>query len=471
MAIRTDALRTIAALLLLAVVFLPYVGDAQATANESNMTERYNSLQAWFQRLSQKRPEPGAKAEEIAAFNKECSEYKTALADYKKEAASLANIPSGIKAQPPQPEATKDRADIEATEAELQDHRDPTPNVTFDDPPYGKAGTIGVHVLHVKGKIFRSTESSEFLKLSPESSAMFTLAPGWENEPLLGAGDSHTHVIMNQPLLLIGSSGFVEGDTFEDVVYPLGPIYYTNRNGQKAMTYCYTTSLEFARACKENDPSSAVNQESRRKTGTGFFISSEGHLVTNWHVVNKCNHFAIRTGGHSYDGRLLFADKANDIAVIKIDAPSTPLPIKSSRDVSLGDDVFTIGFPDFRLQGTKPKLTTGSISSLAGIQDDPRYFQISVPIQPGNSGGALVDSKGNIVGIVTATLNVSAVIRNTGGIPQNVNYALKSSLLLTMLESVPEIGKELPAPHNDQPENKGGVIQAAESATAMIVAD
>src|SRR5207249_3907696 len=93
-------------------------------------------------------------------------------------------------------------------------------------------------------------------------------------------------------------------------------------------------------------------------------------------------------------------DAANDLAILKVEGKSRALPVAASRIVQLGEPVFTIGFPNVALQGFEPKLTRGEVSSLAGIQDDPRYFQISVPVQPGNSGGPLVDSRGNVVGIV-----------------------------------------------------------------------
>jgi S1-C subfamily serine protease len=78
------------------------------------------------------------------------------------------------------------------------------------------------------------------------------------------------------------------------------------------------------------------------------------------------------------------------------------------------------------LQGFAPKFARGEIASLSGAVDDARYFQISVPVQPGNSGGALVDEHGNVVGIVSAKLDASAVLAASGALPENVNYAVKS---------------------------------------------
>ena len=80
----------------------------------------------------------------------------------------------------------------------------------------------------------------------------------------------------------------------------------------------------------------------------------------------------------------------------------------------------TVGFPDTGLQGFAPKLAKGEIASLSGAADDARYFQISVPVQPGNSGGALVDERGNVVGIVSAKLDASAALAASGSLPENV---------------------------------------------------
>ncbi len=140
-----------------------------------------------------------------------------------------------------------------------------------------------------------------------------------------------------------------------------------------------------------------------------------------------------------------------------------------SRAVKLGQLVFTIGFPNPDWQGIQPKLTRGEISSLAGMRDDPRQFQISVATQPGNSGGALVDEQGNVVGVVVMQANDAAVLRTSGALPQNVNYAIKSAYALALIEAVPEVAARLksPQPKSRPPEQ---VVEQTESATALILA-
>jgi S1-C subfamily serine protease len=130
--------------------------------------------------------------------------------------------------------------------------------------------------------------------------------------------------------------------------------------------------------------------------------------------------------------------------------------------------VATIGFPDPSLQGFSPKLAKGEIASLSGASDDARYFQISVPVQPGNSGGALVDERGNVIGIVSAKLDESAALAASGALPENVNYAVKSSLLLSFLESVPDVSARLKSP-NTADEKFEDVVKSAQDAAVLVL--
>ncbi len=128
----------------------------------------------------------------------------------------------------------------------------------------------------------------------------------------------------------------------------------------------------------------------------------------------------------------------------------------------------TVGFPNTDLQGFAPKLAKGEIAALFGAQDDPRYFQISVPVQPGNSGGPLVDEQGNVVGLIAAKLDAATTLTASGALPENVNYAIKSSFILSFLESVPEVAAKLQEPRT-QPMAFEDVVQSAEQAVALVL--
>jgi S1-C subfamily serine protease len=155
--------------------------------------------------------------------------------------------------------------------------------------------------------------------------------------------------------------------------------------------------------------------------------------------------------------------------LLKAGGRFAPLPIAASRTVKLGGTVATVGFPNIGMQGFSPKLAKGEIASLSGSQDDPRYFQISVPVQPGNSGGALVDAHGNVVGIVAAKLSARAALDATGALPENVNYAVKSSLLLSFLESVPDVASKLKEPVTVDRKFEDVVKSAQDAAVLVLV--
>jgi hypothetical protein len=215
---------------------------------------------------------------------------------------------------------------------------------------------------------------------------------------------------------------------------------------------------------KETSGSSSSNSTSSDNptaTGTGFFITEDGYLISNYHVVKDATKVRLVTSAGTIDAKVVQVDAANDLALLKADGKFSPLPISASRMAHLGGTVATIGFPDPTLQGFAPKLAKGEIASLSGAADDPRYFQISVPVQPGNSGGALVDERGNVIGIVSAKLNASVALAASGALPENVNYAVKSSFLLGFLESVPDVSAKLKAPNTADKQNLHGCRASA----------
>ena len=186
--------------------------------------------------------------------------------------------------------------------------------------------------------------------------------------------------------------------------------------------------------------------------------------------VDAANDIALLKAGADFAPRDIF-DRLNPpkgSALLKAKGKFTPLPIATSRTAKLGNTVTTVGFPNIGLQGFAPKLAKGEIASLSGAQDDPRYFQISVPVQPGNSGGALVDERGNVVGVVSAKLNAMAALAASGALPENVNYAVKSSFLLSFLESVPEVSAKLKEPETKDRRFED-VVKSAEQAAVLVL--
>jgi S1-C subfamily serine protease len=176
-------------------------------------------------------------------------------------------------------------------------------------------------------------------------------------------------------------------------------------------------------------------------SGSGVVIGTQGEILTNAHVVEACTEITVRfPPGNLERGVLLARDEKNDLAAIR--APSNfriPRPpfVATFRDgpVRAGDVVVALGYPLSGLLASTANLSVGNVSALAGLRDDSRYLQISAPVQPGNSGGPLLDTSGHVIGIVTAKLNAARVAKFTGDIPQNVNFALKVDVARTFLDS------------------------------------
>ena len=162
-------------------------------------------------------------------------------------------------------------------------------------------------------------------------------------------------------------------------------------------------------------------------SGTGFLINTQGYIVTNRHVIERATElyvtFTIDQIKHRRKATIIDWDLYNDIAILKADIGGifnkTPKICFSTKELNPGDPIYTQGYPSPSIMGEKIKLTNGIINSISGFQDDESSYQISAPIQPGNSGSPLYDKFGNVKGIIVASF--------TNG--QNVNYAIKSEYI------------------------------------------
>jgi S1-C subfamily serine protease len=165
--------------------------------------------------------------------------------------------------------------------------------------------------------------------------------------------------------------------------------------------------------------------------GTAFVVSGIGHLLTNEHVVSGCREIETREGTRL---QIVLADPSVDLAVLSSSMLSEPVAkFRSGTNPSLGESVVVFGFPLPGLLSNDGNVTTGAISALSGLRDDARYLQITAPVQPGNSGGPLLDMSGNVVGVVVAKLDAAKVAKVTGDIPQNINFAVALPEILAFL--------------------------------------
>jgi len=172
--------------------------------------------------------------------------------------------------------------------------------------------------------------------------------------------------------------------------------------------------------------------------GTGWALTHR-HVVTNYHVVDGMKNLRlVLNGNKEVPVEIVLADKKNDLAVLFIKDESVlinPLPLALTKP-RLGTRVFTVGYPHPNLMGTSPKLTSGLINATNGLADDPRTLQVSVPVQSGNSGGPLLNMRGEVVGIITSKLSAQKMFEWTGDIPQNVNYAIKINQLSSLISEL-----------------------------------
>ena len=172
-------------------------------------------------------------------------------------------------------------------------------------------------------------------------------------------------------------------------------------------------------------------------TGTAFVVG-QNLVATNFHVIDGGTVWELRfpSKDEALPLEVVVADKANDLVLMRVQgarSPLKPLRIIAARSARLGEDVFSVGFPLTGLLSDGHKVSTGVVSALAGLDNDPRFFQLTVPSQPGNSGGPIFNSKGEVVGVLASTLSVDYLYKATRTLPQNVNFAMKSDYLLLLM--------------------------------------
>jgi len=176
-----------------------------------------------------------------------------------------------------------------------------------------------------------------------------------------------------------------------------------------------------------------LKQPKLKSSGTGFAISSNGIIVTNYHVIEDAKLITIRgvnsDFSKTYTAKILVSDKNNDLALIQINdsyftsIKTIPYVLKTKLS-NVGEDIFALGYPLRAVMGDEIKLTNGIISSKTGFQGDITSYQVSAPVQPGNSGGPLFDSNGNVIGVINAKLTIA----------ENASYAVKASYIMNLIE-------------------------------------
>ena len=172
-------------------------------------------------------------------------------------------------------------------------------------------------------------------------------------------------------------------------------------------------------------------------SGTAFVINNDGHLLTNNHVIEGCSEMTFQIRGSAATGvSLISANTSADLALLKIDSFfANPAKFAPSSSIQMGAELFVYGFPltdDLSAQGN---FTNGIVSAGSGLNDDMTQFQMTAPIQPGNSGGPVLNRNGNVIGVVVATANQDFFRQQRGTDTQNINFAIHGEITKRFLES------------------------------------
>ena len=235
-------------------------------------------------------------------------------------------------------------------------------------------------------------------------------------------------------------------------------------NNGKIDQYQFLKIYPASRSEETSDESTQMDS-SVKATGSGFVIS--GNIVaTNYHVVDGADNIKvvlnINGTPEEYKAKVLISDKTNDLALLSIKDEKykglPPAPYKIiTNTIDVGSSIFTMGYPMANVLGKEVKITDGIISSRTGYENDAVTYQISAAIQPGNSGGALFDKKGNLVGITNAGIRSA----------DNIGYAIKSSYLINLIDSAP-IDIKLPEGSNMAGKELSEIIKAYTPYLALI---
>ena len=180
-------------------------------------------------------------------------------------------------------------------------------------------------------------------------------------------------------------------------------------------------------------PTAAPEPSQTYSSGSGFLVSPK-QVVTNFHVVEGCSSIAVRQGDLAIKAEVKATASVSDLALLSLER-ATGIGAIVRATALLGEDIMVAGHPLAGLLANDIVVTRGQVNSLAGLLNDPGLFQFSAPIQPGNSGGPLLDTTGAVVGVVVSKVNVLKLEKVTGDMAQNVNFAIKPEVLRLFLDT------------------------------------
>ena len=170
-------------------------------------------------------------------------------------------------------------------------------------------------------------------------------------------------------------------------------------------------------------------------SGSGFFISSQGHIVSNAHVVGGCKKIKVYENGKEILLNILDTDTKNDVGLVKGKFKNTKYLNIKSDGAELGEDIVAFGYPLVDTLSDSVKLTKGIVSALAGPNNNFAMIQIDAALQPGNSGGPVLNMNGLVVGIATSGLSKLKMAKEQKILPENVNFAVAAPTIVKFLKA------------------------------------
>ncbi|MGN0892282.1 MAG: S1C family serine protease [Oligosphaeraceae bacterium] len=202
---------------------------------------------------------------------------------------------------------------------------------------------------------------------------------------------------------------------------------------------------------------------SRASSGTGFAISPE-YILTAYHVIEDASKIEVRFPNGEWKMAEVVENAANmDVALLRIqDKQQDWIPLPVSTTVDVGERIFTFGFPLSSMLGEESKFSEGVLNAQSGIQGDKTQYQISIPIQPGNSGGPVVCESGQVIGVITSSAASAYFYKRSHSLPQNINWATK----LTSIRSL--FGVDRIFPEGNLPTDREELIKKVKAATCKI---
>ena len=169
-------------------------------------------------------------------------------------------------------------------------------------------------------------------------------------------------------------------------------------------------------------------------SGTGFYVSEEGHIITNHHVIDSCKDIKVHSKGKIFETIKIAADARNDLALLKIEeTPAHVFALSQASPFPL-QEIIVAGYPFGDRVSSTLKFTQGIVSSVAGLNNDYSQIQIDAALQPGNSGGPIMDELGNVVAVAVAKLSLKKILKDYGVVPENTNFGVKASAVKNLME-------------------------------------